>query len=291
MATTEISVDRSDYVKRRDWRPFRIAIYYVFVIPLLLIWLVPIFMTLLTSVRSLDDITLNGPFSWPTSIELQNFSDAWTQGGLSHYMRNSFIVTIPALVICLSLASLGAFALARFRFKGNLFIYFTFVGGSLLPFQILMLPVYRLSNTLHLYDTYWALIVFHGAFQIGFCTFVLRNFIRTIPGEIFDAARIDGASEFRIYRQHVLPLTLPAIAALATLEFTWIFNDYLWALILVQRDKLKPVTTGLASLRGEYIQAYNIQFAGTLIAVIPTIVLFIFLQRYFIQGLTMGSGK
>lgn len=291
MATAKLDADQLTYVKKRDWRPWRIALFYLFVVPLLVIWLVPIFMTILTSVRSLDDITLNGPFSWPSEVELSNFSDAWTNGGLNQYMLNSFIITIPALVICLSLASLGAFALARFNFKGNLIIYFTFVGGSLLPFQILMLPVYRLSNTLNLYDTYWALIIFHGAFQIGFCTFVLRNFMRTIPGEIFDAARIDGASEFRIYRQHVLPLSLPAMAALATLEFTWIFNDYLWALILVQRDKLKPVTTGLASLRGEYIQAFNIQFAGTLIAVVPTVVLFMFLQRYFIQGLTMGSGK
>ena len=291
MATTTADAHPITYRKKRNWKPVRIALFYLFVVPLLLIWLIPIFMTLLTAVRSLDDITLNGPFSWPTSFEIDNFSQAWTTGGLSQYMLNSFIITIPALFICLSLASLAAFALARFRFKGNLIIYFTFVGGSLLPFQILMLPVYRLSNTLNLYDTYWALIIFHGAFQIGFCTFVLRNFIRTIPGEIFDAARIDGASEFRIYRQHVLPLTLPAIAALATLEFTWIFNDYLWALILVQRDELKPVTTGLASLRGEYIQAYNIQFAGTLIAVVPTVLLFMFLQRYFIQGLTMGSGK
>jgi multiple sugar transport system permease protein len=291
MATTTANLENLTYKKRRDWRPVRIACYYVFLIPLLLIWLIPIFMTLMTSVRSLDDITLNGPFSWPTSFEIQNFSEAWSDGGLSRYMLNSFIVTIPALIICLSLSSLAAFALARFNFKGNLIIYFTFVGGSLLPFQILMLPVYRLSNTLNLYDTYWALIVFHGAFQLGFCTFVLRNFMRTIPGEIFDAARIDGASEFRIYRQHVLPLSLPAIAALSTLQFTWIFNDYLWALILVQQDKLKPVTTGLASLRGEYIQAFNIQFAGTLIAVIPTVLLFMFLQRYFIQGLTMGSGK
>jgi multiple sugar transport system permease protein len=291
MATTTAEAQAVTYRKKRDWRPYRIALFYLFIVPLLFIWLIPIFMTLLTAVRSLDDITLNGPFSWPSEIELQNFNQAWNQGGLSKYMTNSFIVTIPALLICLSLASMAGFALARFNFRGNLLIYFTFVGGSLLPFQILMLPVYRLSNTLNLYDTYWALIIFHGAFQIGFCTFVLRNFIRTIPGEIFDAARIDGASEFRIYRQHVLPLTLPAIAALATLEFTWIFNDYLWALILVQQDDLKPVTTGLASLRGEYIQAYNVQFAGTLIAVVPTVLLFIFLQRYFIQGLTMGSGK
>lgn len=291
MAVTQAQTQQVTYVKRRNWRPVRIAIFYLFVIPLLLIWLIPIFMTLITSVRSLDDITLNGPFALPSTFETENFTEAWTRGGLSRYMANSFIITIPALIICLTLASLAAFALARFKFKGNLIIYFTFVGGSLLPFQILMLPVYRLSNVLNLYDTYWALIIFHGAFQIGFCTFVLRNFIKTIPGEIFDAARIDGAGEFRIYRQHVLPLSLPAIAALATLEFTWIFNDYLWALILVQRDNLKPVTTGLASLRGEFIQAYNIQFAGTLIAVIPTVVLFIFLQRYFIQGLTMGSGK
>lgn len=290
MATT-IDAQNIPYTRKRNWKPLRIAIFYIFIIPLLFIWLIPIFMTLITAVRSLDDITLNGPFSWPASFELQNFSEAWSTGGLSHYMRNSFIITIPALIICLSLASLAGFALARFRFKGNLLIYFTFVGGSLLPFQILMLPVYRLTNTLNLYDTYWALIIFHGSFQIGFCTFVLRNFIRTIPGEIFDAARIDGASEFRIYRQHVLPLTLPALAALATLQFTWIFNDYLWALILVQRDELKPVTTGLASLRGEYIQAYNIQFAGTLIAVVPTVLLFLFLQRYFIQGLTLGSSK
>jgi multiple sugar transport system permease protein len=291
MATTHADTTNLVYVKKRNWKPYRIALFYVFIIPLLFIWLVPIMMTLVTAVRSIEDITMNGPFSLPTEIELANFSEAWSRGGLSHYMVNSFIITIPALIICLSFSSLAAFALARFRFKGNLIIYFTFVGGSLLPFQILMLPVYRLTNVLNLYDTYWALIIFHGAFQIGFCTFVLRNFMRTIPGEIFDAARIDGASEFRIYRQHVLPLTLPAMAALATLQFTWIFNDYLWALILVQRDKLKPVTTGLASLRGEYIQAFNIQFAGTLIAVVPTVVLFIFLQRYFIQGLTMGSGK
>ena len=181
--------------------------------------------------------------------------------------------------------------LARYRVRGNLLICFTFVGGTLLPFQILMLPVFRLSNGLGLYNTYCALIVFHTAFQLGFCTFVLRNFVRTIPGEIFDAARVDGAAELRIFFQHVLPLSLPSLAALATLEFAWIFNDYHWALILVQKDELKPVTTGIAALMGEYQRAWNILFAGTLIAIIPTVLLFGFLQRCFIQGLTMGSGK
>jgi multiple sugar transport system permease protein len=277
--------------KPRRKFPWRAVVFYAVMIPFVLIWLVPIFTTLVTSLRSMDGLRQNGPWSVPESIEWGNFREAWTRGGLSRYMANSFIITIPALVGTLFLSSLGAFALARYKFRGSLIIYFTFVGGTLLPYQILMLPVWRLTNELNLYNTYWALIVFHMAFQLGFCTFVLRNFMRTIPGEIFDAARIDGANEFRIYRQHALPLSLPSLAALATLEFTWIFNDYLWALVLVQDDKYKPVTTGLASLMGEYSRQWNILFAGTLIAVVPTVLLFMFLQRYFIQGLTMGSSK
>ncbi len=275
----------------RSTFPWRAVLFYVFIIPFVLLWLVPVLTALVTAVKSLDDLAAHGPWALPRQIEWSNFGTAWHTGGLSRYMTNSFIITIPALVGTLLLSSMAAFALARFKFRGNLVIYFTFVGGTLLPFQILMLPVFRLTNKLHLYDTYWALIIFHMAFQLGFCTFVLRNFMRTIPGEIFDAARVDGAGELRIYGQHVLPLTLPSLAALATLEFTWIFNDYLWALILLQSDKLKPVTTGLASLRGEYRSDWTILFAGTLIAVVPTILLFIFLQRYFIQGLTLGSGK
>jgi multiple sugar transport system permease protein len=277
--------------ERKKGFPWRAILFYLFVVPLLVLWLVPLATALLTALRSLDDIVANGPFRLPATIEWANFQTAWDQGGLSRYMTNSFIITIPSLVMTLFLSAMGAFALARYKFRGNLLLYFTFVGGTLLPYQILMLPVFQLTNRLHLYDTYWALIIFHTAFQLGFCTFVLRNFMRTIPGEIFDAARIDGANEARIFLQHALPLSLPAIAALATLEFTWIFNDYLWALILIQQDKLKPVTTGLASLMGEYTRSWNILFAGTLIATIPTIILFIFLQRYFIKGLTMGSGK
>ena len=291
MATTQPvpAVPAANQVRRRF--PWRAVLFYLFVLPLLVVWLIPLLTALMTSVRSLDDIVSRGYWVLPSSLEFGNFRQAWDQGGLSRYLLNSFVITIPVLIGALLLSAMGAFALARYRFRGNLLIYFMFVGGTLLPFQILMLPVFRLSNILKVYDSYWGLILFHTAFQLGFCTFVLRNFMRTIPGEIFDAARIDGASEFRIFAQHALPLSLPSLAALATLEFTWIFNDYLWALILIQQDKLKPVTTGLASLMGEFQSEWNILFAGTLIATIPTVLLFVFLQRYFIQGLTMGSGK
>ncbi len=255
------------------------------------LWLVPFFTALITSVRTNDDLMLNGFISLPKEITFGNFKTAWERGGLSHYLPNSFIITLPSLILTLFFSSLSAYALARFRFRGNRLIFFLYVGGMMLPFQVLMLPVFRLTDALGLYDTYWGLIAFHTAFQLGFCTFLLRNYMRTVPGEILEAARMDGCSEFRIWWQIMMPLTLPAIAAVATLEFTWIFNDYLWAIVLLRTDALKPVTAGLAVLQGQYIMDWTVIVAGALLATVPTVMVFIFLQRYFIEGLTLGATK
>jgi len=270
---------------------FNQAAKYIALTMFTLTWLLPLFATLLTSVRTMDDITLNGFWSVPTEFRFSNFEQAWVAARVRQYLLNSFIITIPSLLGMLFLSSLSAYALARFKFRGNLLIYFMYVGGMMLPFQILLLPVFRLTNRIGLYDTYGALIFIHIAFQLGFCTFVMRNFMRTVPGEILDAARVDGCGEFRIYWQIMLPLSLPSLAALATLEFTWVFNDFLWALILLQSDSLRPVTAGLATLQGQYVTDWPLITAGALLATLPTVIVFIFLQRYFIQGLTLGSGK
>ena len=267
------------------------ALKYIVLTAITLLWLLPIFAALITSFRTMDDISINGFWSVPRDFSINNFSDAWTTARVSNYLLNSFIITIPSLFGMLFLSSLSAYALARFKFKGNLAFYFMYVAGTMLPFQILLLPVFRLTNILGLYNTYGALILIHTAFQLGFCTFVMRNFMRTVPEDILDAARVDGCNEFRIYWQIMLPLSLPSLAALATLEFTWIFNDFLWALILVSADALRPVTAGLATLQGQYTTDWPIITAGALLATLPTVLVFIFLQRYFIQGLTLGSGK
>ncbi len=272
-------------------KAWRRALKYTGLTALTLLWLLPIAAAFVTSFRTMDDITINGFWSIPGTLSLQNFQRAWVDARVSKYLLNSFIITIPALFGMMFLSSLSAYALARFRFRGNLLIYFMYVAGTMLPFQILLLPVFRLSNTLGLYNTYGSLILIHTAFQLGFCTFVLRNFMRTVPNEILDAARVDGCGELRIYWQIMLPLTLPALAALATLEFTWVFNDYLWAIILLQSDSLRPVTAGLATLRGQYNTDWPVITAGALLATLPTLIMFVFLQRYFIQGLTLGSGK
>jgi multiple sugar transport system permease protein len=270
--------------------PWRVLVFVILLVATVF-WLIPIMTGLVTSIRTFDDILYNGFISWPEEVTLENFSTAWDRGGLNRYLPNSFIITIPSLVLTLFFSSLAAYALARFKFRGNRIIFFTFVGGMLLPFQVLLLPVFRLTDKLGLYDTYWGLIAFHTAFQLGFCTFMLRNYMRTVPGEIIEAARIDGCSELRIWWQMMIPLTLPAIAAIATLEFTWIFNDYLWAIVLLRSDKLKPITAGLATLQGQYVTDWPVIVAGALIGTLPTLLVFLFLQRYFIEGLTLGSTK
>lgn len=267
------------------------VLLYIAVYALTALWLVPVLIALITSLRTNSEIVAQGIWSLPRSLSLDSFVEAWNRGGLSHYLPNSFIITIPSLIITLSLSSLAGFALARYKFPGERLLLYVFVAGMMLPFQILLLPVFRLSDWLGIYDTYLAVIMIHSAFQLGFCTFILRNYMRTIPGEILEAARMDGCSEFRIYWRIMLPLSLPAMAAIATLQFTWIFNDFLWALILIQNDALKPVTTGLASLQGQYIQDWTVIIAGSLIATMPTVLVFLFLQRYFIQGLTLGATK
>ena len=275
------------HVRRRFLR----ILLYIFLVVFTLLYMMPLFSAVVASLRTQDDISLNGFWSIPEEFTFQNYPEAWTGGRVNKYLLNSFIITIPALTATIFLSSLSAFALARYRFPGNRLIYFMYVAGTMLPFQILLLPVFILTNKLGLYNTYWAVIMIHIAFQLGFCTFVLRNFMRTLSGEIMDAARIDGASEFGIYWRIAMPLSLPGIAAVATLEFTWIFNDYIWALILIQDDALKPVTAGLAGLQGQFSTNWPLVVAAALMAAVPTLIIFFVLQRYFIGGLMLGSGK
>ncbi len=272
---------------RKGVHPAVVVIVWFFA----LLWLVPIVGAFLTAFRTFDDLNEFGLFSIPHVFTLDNFTRAWQQANLGQFMLNSFIITIPSLSACVLLSSMCAYALVRFRFALARPLYMMFVAGLMLPFQMLLLPVFKLSSQLHIYNTYWSLILIHTAFQLGFCSFVLRNFMRTVPPSLFESAVIDGATEWVIFRRIAFPLMLPGLAALATLEFTWIFNDFLWALVLIQDTHLKPVTTGLANLRGQFTTDYPLIVAGSLVATIPTLIVFFGLQRYFIQGLTVGATK
>lgn len=267
---------------------------YRIALPLsLLLWLLPLLAVALTSIRSIEDLNRGNFWGWPTSIEfVANYTAIFTTSPMGRFIVNSLLITIPAVAGTLALSCMAGYALAKYKFKFSLAIFAIFIAGNFVPFQVLMIPVRDLMiNVIPIYDTVWALIVFHIAFQTGFCTLFMRNFIKQLPDALIEAARIEGVSELKIFWHVVLPLVRPAIAALAVLEFTFIWNDYFWALVLVQSDDVRPITAGLQSLKGMWLASWQLISAGAIVAAIPPVVMFFLMQRHFIAGLTLGATK
>ncbi len=286
--------------KKRPVTPARVALH-VFLVLTCLMTLAPLLWAVYASLRTYDDTSVNGYFSVAKSLTLENFAKAWEIGDLPHFYWNTFLITIPALIITLVLSSMVAFGVSRFSFKFNIALLMLFTAGNLLPQQVIVTPLWRLyrlievpewiSESGSLIDSPIGVVLIHIAFQMGFCTFVLSNYMKTIPYELTEAARVDGASVFRQYWQLTLPLCRPVLAALATLEFTWIYNDFLWALVLIQDGDKMPVTSALQNLKGTFFTDNNLIAAGSLLVALPTLVVFFVLQRQFVGGLTLGSTK
>jgi multiple sugar transport system permease protein len=258
----------------------------------LFLWLLPLLGVMMTSIKPAADLTAGNYFGLPSSVALvENYTAVFQNSPIGQYIINSFMVTIPTVIGTIALSTLTGFALAVYGFRGNLLVFFMFVAGNFVPFQILMVPVRDLTVNMGLYDTKTGLILFHVAFQTGFCTLFMRNFIKALPHELIESARVEGVSEFRIFWYIVLPLMRPAIAALAVLIFTFIWNDYFWATVLVQGSHALPVTAGLYSLNGQWVAAWHLISAGSIVAALPPVIMFFLMQRHFIAGLTLGATK
>ncbi|MGK9338525.1 carbohydrate ABC transporter permease [Sinorhizobium meliloti] len=272
--------------------PIRRFAYASMVVLILALWLVPLMAVMATSLRSFEEVMAGNYWGWPKSFNfIENYTAVFTQTAMAQYFLNSLIVTLPSVVGVLVLSTLTGYVLSRYRFRGANLMFALFVGGNFLPAQIMMIPVRDLMVSIGLYDTYYALIVFHIAFQTGFATLFMRNFIAALPDELFQAARAEGASPWQTLWHVVLPLVRPALAALAILTFTFVWNDYFWAIVLTQSDAVKPVTAGLNNLRGEWVSAWNLVAAATILVAIPPVMMFFLMQRHFIAGLTVGAVK
>jgi multiple sugar transport system permease protein len=256
-----------------------------------LLWFAPILLVLVTSFRSFDDIALNGVSSLPHSFTFATYAQAWKLGGFAQALTNSMIVTIPTVVLSLFLAAAAAYALSRYRLPFRRTILLIMLAGNLLPVQTILIPVARITQDLNVFDTLGALIAVQTAFGLGFYTFVLYGFMRSISMELQDAASIDGAGPVRIFLQVILPLTRPALGALGALAFTWIFNDLLWSITLIQTSSKLPTTAAVLSLQGEYVSSWSVIAAGTVIAAIPSAIVFFVFQKSFVGGLALGSLK
>jgi len=289
------------YVKKKTGIRWNRVGLHVFLFTMAVVWLFPLLYALYTSLRPYVDTARLGYVSIGGSYNFDNYVKAFTDGHLPSYFLNTLIVVVPAVFVTLLLASMAAFVLSRYSWRFNLLFLMLFTAGNLLPQQVIITPLFRMFLLLPLpsflsdnglwYDQYFGVIAIHVAFQLGFCTFVLSNYMKTLPQEMMEAALVDGASVFQIYRKVMMPLVRPAFAALVVLETTWIYNDFFWALLLMKSGERMPITSALNNLKGNFFVDNNLIAAGAIIVALPTMIVFFAAQKQFISGLTLGSTK
>ena len=285
--------------RRRPLTPGRVVLY-VFVTLTALAWLFPVLWAVFNSFRDYDYTSEHGYVSLG-GFTFQNYLNAWEQGEFTRHFLNSLYISVPAVLLTLFLASCVAFVVARFSFRFNLVLLGLFTAANLLPQQALLIPLFRfyrevplplwMSDSGQLLDSYWGLILVNVAFQTGFCTFVLSNYMKALPHEMYEAARVDGASVPVQFFRITLPLCRPALAALATLQVTWIYNEFFWATVLLQSGDKFPITSSLNNLRGEFFTDNNLVAAGSMVVALPPLIIFFILQKQFVSGLTLGATK
>ncbi|HSP09129.1 MAG TPA: carbohydrate ABC transporter permease [Candidatus Dormibacteraeota bacterium] len=312
MSAAVVTTPRPVRRKKRRVRPARILLH-AFLIAIVLVWLFPLFWAVYSSLRPLSDTILNGYVSWPRTLTFSNYTNVWTEAQMPYFYINTLVIVIPGVILTLLLASMVAFCCTQFSWKFNVTVLMLFTAGNLLPPQVIIVPLYWVylhtpvpnlgsidigtfsfalfSDNNVLYDQYIGVMLIHVVFQTGFATFVLSNYMKTITKEITESALVDGANVMRIWWSIVLPLCRPALAAMATLLFTFMYNDFFWALLLMKSGDKRPITTALNNLQGTYFVNNNLVAAGALLAAIPPILIYIALQKQFVAGLTLGSTK
>jgi raffinose/stachyose/melibiose transport system permease protein len=260
-------------------------------IGLAFLWMLPVFAVLSTSLRGQGDLLAGGIFSLPKQIHWENFGKAWGAGDFSIYFKNSLFVISAKVPLGIAVAALAAYPLAKLQFRFSSGIFLFFLVGLAVPVQVALQPLVVMMRQLGIANTLFALLPPYLAFGLPLQILVLRGFFRLIPSELLEAARVDGASEFTIFYRIMLPLSVPALAALAIIDALATWNEFLLALVLINSKDQRTVPLGLMQFQGEHSSQYTLLMAGVVISIIPVLVIFLFLQRYFVSGLTAGAVK
>lgn len=282
--------DQALTMSEARFTPWRIVLFISLVV-LALLFLAPTIGVILSSLKTNREVSLGDLWSLPKSLYLDNYVTVLSNPTVHRYLINTILVTVPATIGSITLGVLAGWVFAKMPFKGSEFVFLVVISGMFYPPQIVLIPLFRLFNGLGLLDSLWPMIITHTAMGIPICTLLMRNFFSAVPNALREAALVEGVNEWQVLTRIALPISLPAIAVLATLQFTWIWNDFLWPLIFAQTDEKRTIMLGIVLLRGQYTVAWGIQGALSLVASLPTLVVFLFFQRYFIRGMTMGAVK
>lgn len=262
---------------------------YLLLIGLAALWLFPVLWIVLSSFKTNNDLYQFPPRFWPSPITFEHFTDAFEKGNFGRYFMNSTIVTVSSTVLLLLINSMAGFALAKYRFKGDTILLIGFVSTLMIPLEVIMIPIFKVLSFLGLFNSLLALIIPPAATPTG--VFLLRQYLLSVPDELLEAARIDGASEWRIYSRIILPVCKPILAVLAVFSFMWRWDDFLWPLIGISKPSLYTIQLALSNFIGEFNVDWGSLLAMSVITMIPVLVVFLVFQRQFVSGMVTSGMK
>ena len=254
-----------------------------------IIVVLPVIWIMLSSFKDPTELAARPPTLIPQRWAVENYQQALNTYNFLTYFKNSIFVTSIATILTLTINSMAAFAFAKYNFRGRDGLFMLTLAMIMIPLQVILIPIYQVVSSLGLVNTYWGMIIPAAATPTG--VFILRQYMLTIPDELLESARIDGASEFRIFLRIILPLARPALAVVAIFSVMWRWNDFLWPLIVAQDQKLYTLPVALAILNGQLVVPYNVVLAMSVLSILPVLFMFVFLQRQIIQGISQTGLK
>ncbi|MFQ6015753.1 MAG: carbohydrate ABC transporter permease [Anaerolineae bacterium] len=280
------------------------GLIYVVLIAFAAFYLMPVYLLFITGMKSFAEVSMSRMWDLPSGLHFESFFKAWSGGtaaegfgglaqfgGLGGNFINSVYLTVPATIISAMLGSINGYVLSKWKFRGSDMLFPLLLFGMFIPYQSILIPLVQVLSKIGLYGTIPGLIFVHVVYGIPITTLIFRNYYAAVPSELVEAARIDGANIFGVYRHVLFPLSMPGFVVVMIWQFTNIWNDFLFAVTVTGNPEVQPITVALNNLAGSLIVEWNVQMAGSLLAALPTLLVYIFLGRFFMRGLLAGSLK
>lgn len=263
-------------------------IKYFILLLFAMLFIMPIYVIIVTSIKPLDEVSLANMWALPTAIDFSSYSEAFTR--LAPNFLNSIYLVVPATILSALFGAMNGYVLSKWRFRGANTLFIILLFGMFIPYQSILIPLIQFLRTIDMYNTIPGLILVHVVYGLPITTLMFRNFYANIPDEMIEAAKIDGANFLGIFRHIIIPLSITGFVVVAIWQFTNIWNEFLFAVTITTSDN-QPIMVALQNLSGSQIVQWNVQMAGAMIAALPTMLVYIFLGKYFVRGLLAGSVK